>query len=527
MLIRTSKTQLRFSRRNFLQTVGAGLALLPMIEADPADAAACYVGGIKRLFIFAWADGMLSNVSTWATTGTTPAAWSCADFQSTLPSGGTLTLPGTTTAPTLSMYQPELILLHGVDYDFITEQPNPNGGETNGHACFPGMLTGANYQTLTNTDADVAGGVSMDQYISQQMVKSGYSGIPYLSVSSFMHSTGRLSWSAAGQKVDPNNNPFNVWSTYFAGKLPTSYTGGDAGAPVKTPPADAGYNSGQSILDYVTADLNRFMNTVGAADKASIQAHLEYVQQVEKTLVGYGTGGGMGADGGTVAAGNGCASAAGTLATLATTEGTAQTTSAQSTYITTTANIPTMNKLLFDMSVAAFAADMTRVITMQCGDQGDSNLILSWLGYKSGGPLASDPNTGDTNGFHAQAHENSSDKKADDTWFQHQLAYMIGNMKSVADMTGSSILDSSLFLAMNNMRTGTHETTTVPVVMAGSLGGYFKTGQSLAPPTGSTWSNNQLLMTILNGFGYGPFSASNPFGTAKYCTGGPLTQLLA
>jgi hypothetical protein len=104
---------------------------------------------------------------------------------------------------------------------------------------------------------------------------------------------------------------------------------------------------------------------------------------------------------------------------------------------------------------------------------------------------------------------------------------MIGNMKGVTDMTGASILDSSLFLAMNNMRTGNEETTGVPVVLAGGLGGYFKTGQSLAPPTGTSWTNNQLLMTILNGFGYGPFGATNPFGTAEYCSGGPLTQLLA
>ena len=72
MLIRTSKTQMRFSRRNLMKALGVGMALLPMIEADPADAQ-CYVGGIKRLFIFAWANGMLSNVSNWATFGATPS----------------------------------------------------------------------------------------------------------------------------------------------------------------------------------------------------------------------------------------------------------------------------------------------------------------------------------------------------------------------------------------------------------------------------------------------------------------------
>jgi len=513
MLIRTEKSQLRFSRRNLLKALGAGLALLPMIESDPADAAQCYVGGIKRLFIFAWANGMLSDVSTWATTGTTPSAWNVASFQSVAPTTSTGLLPGMP-AKSLADYQSDLILLHGIDYDFITDQPNPDGGETNGHACFPGMLTGSNYQVLTSTDSDLAGGISIDQYIANQMVADGYKGIPSLSIGTFIHSTGHLSWTGPGQVVLPNNNPYNVFSTYFAGQLPTSY--GDAGAG----PTDAGASPdasksqviGTSILDYVLADLNRFSGKVGSADKITIQNHIQSVRDMEKTLQGIGTVGTTGDGGAATAASSGCGVAA--------TAATSGATGAQLD-ITNTSNVPTLLKLLFDMSAAAFAADMTRVIVCQCGDQGDANLILSWLGFPTNGPpLASDPNTGNTNGYHALAHQNDMNKTLCDTWFQQQLAYMIGNMKSVTDMTGKSILDSSLFLAMNNMRTGTHETTAVPVVMAGSVGGYFQTGQSLAL-TGV--NNNRLLLSVLNAFGY-PLTT---FGTASYCSGGPLTQLNA
>jgi hypothetical protein len=514
VLIRTSKSQMRFSRRSLLLAIGAGAALLPMIEADPADAAQCYVGGIKRLFVFGWCNGMLSNVSNWASAGTTPAAWQVASFQSVAPSGKSL-LAGMP-AKSLADYQSDLMLLHGVDYDFITEQPNPNGGETNGHACFPGMLTGSNYQSLVKgTSDDLAGGVSIDQYIASQMVASGYQGIPSLSLGVFVKSTGHLSWKGAGQVVLPNDNPYNVFATYFAGKLPTNY-GDDAGAPAPAPSAGTSPTAksqavGKSILDYVLADLNRFSNTVGSADKITIQNHMQSVRDMEQTLAGIGTVG-LTSDGGAATTGSGGCGTAAVAATSA---------SSGTLDIANTSNIPTLLKLQFDMSAAAFAADMTRVIVCQCGDQGDANLILSWLGFPTDGPpLASDPNTGNTNGYHALAHQNSTDKMMCDTWFQQQLAYMIGNMKSVTDPNGASILDSSLFLAMNNMRTGTHETTTVPVVMAGSLGGYFKTGQSLAL---SGVSNNRLLLSILNGFGY-PLTT---FGTGKYCTGGPLTQLNA
>jgi Protein of unknown function (DUF1552) len=510
MLIRTGKSQLRFSRRNLLKAVGAGAALLPMIYADPADAAQCYVGGIKRLFVFAWCNGMMSNVSTWATTGTTPSAWQVASFQGVPPSGPSL-LAGMP-AKSLADYQSDLILLHGLNYDFITKQPNPNGGETNGHACFPGLLTGANYQSLVaSTSNDLAGGISIDQYIANQMVAAGYQGIPSLSLGVFVKSTGHLSWKGAGQVVLPNTNPYNVFSTYFAGKLPTSY-GTDAGAPAAAPPTTGASQTavGKSILDYVLADLTRFSNIVGSDDKIAIQNHMQSVRDMEQTLSGIGTVGETGDGGVGSTASGGCGTAA-----VAATNGSKGTLD-----VNNTSNIPTLLKLQFDMSAAAFAADMTRVIVCQCGDQGDANLILNWLGFQTGGPNPQDPNTGDLNGYHSIAHRNDADKTTCDTWFQQQLAYMIGSMKSVTDLTGASILDNSLFLAMNNMRTGTHEVTAVPVVMAGKLGGFFKTGQSLAL-TGA--NNNQLLLSILAGFGY-PMTT---FGTAAYCANGPLTQLQA
>jgi hypothetical protein len=507
------KRQLRFSRRALLKTIGAGAALLPMIEADPVDAA-CFVGGIKRLFVFGWCNGMMSNVSTWATAGATPSAWNVASFQAVPPSGPSL-LAGMP-AKSLADYKNDLILLKGLNYDFITQQPNPNRGETNGHACFPGMLTGANYQSLVaSTSSDLAGGISVDQYIANQMVSAGYTGIPSLSLAVFQKSTGRLSWTGSGQAVIPDNNPYHVFTTYFAGKLPTTAAAPDAGAP--TGPATSGPSSaviGKSILDYVLADLNRFSNVVGTADKQTIQAHMQSVRDMEKTLTlsGTNTGGtGLG-DAGVSTGGAAACGAPGAAATTAN--------GATHLDINNTANIPTLLKLQFDMSAAAFAADLTRVVVCQVGDQGDANLILSWLGFASGGPNPADTNTGDLNGYHSIAHRNDADKTTCDTWFQQQLAYMIGQLKSITDPTGASILDSSLFLAMNNMRTGTHETTSVPVVMAGSLGGYFKTGQSLAL-TGV--NNNRLLLSILNGFGY-PLTT---FGTAAYCAGGPISQLNA
>ena len=489
------KRDLRFSRRRFLKSIGAGAALLPMLHADRTDAA-CYVGGIKRLYILAWSNGMLSSINNWATAGTTPTGWSLGSmgFQDSL-----------------QPYMSDLLLLKGIDYKFIKDMPG--SGERTGHACFPGMLTGAFYQLLSSgTSSDLGGGISVDQYIGNQLQKNGYKGLVSLNQGTFVVSTGHLSWSAPGQVVLPNPDPNSVFNLYFKGSLPTTTTGtggaggrsgsgGAGGAPVDNTNAIQ-----RSILDSVVADLNRFSNIVGSEDKQSIDQHLTSIRAIENRLQVTMTTPPTAVDGG---------------APISTTTGDPAACSFPSTSgepkPTLTASVPVITKLQMDLAVAAFAADLTRVCVMQISDQGAANLIMNWLGFSSGGPLASDPNTGDANGFHAIAHENTMRKVTCDTWFQSQLAYLIGQMKSISDGTGKSMLDSSVVVGMNSMRSGTHETTGVPVVMAGSCGGYFKTGRSLALPAGTP--NNGLLVALCNAMG----APVTTFGESSY--GGELTVL--
>ncbi len=482
------KRDLRFSRRNLLRTLGAGAALLPLLESDPADAQ-CLAGGIKRLYIFAWPDGMLSSTNSWSATGNDPSSWKLAPFQASL-----------------QPYQSDLLLLNGVDYKFLRDGP---ASERTGHACLPGMLTGALYKSAgSSTAGDVAGGPSVDQFIGSKLKAGGYGGLVSLNQGAFVESTARLSWAAAGQAVIPDFDPYHVFNTYIKGKITAPASSGTpATPPATTPTVDYVKASQKSILDAVMADLNRFSNVVGTADKANIDRHLSYVRDIEAglaTMTGTGTG-----STGTSAATTGSGAACGVPAAA----------TATPVAFKNTDNIPVIAKLHMDLAIAAFAADLTRVAVMQIGDQGAAHLILSWapLNFKSGGPNPGDANTGDVNGLHAIAHRNVADKVACDTWFQSQIAYVIGQMKSIADPSGKSMLDSSVVVGMNNMRTGTHETTGVPVVMAGSCGGYFKTGRSLALPAGTP--NNGLLIALCNAMG----TPTQTFGDAMY--GGELSVL--
>ncbi len=479
------KRDLRYSRRRFLKSVGAGAALLPLLQSDRSDAA-CLVTGIKRMYIVAWTNGMLSSINQWATAGADPSSWTL----------GTMGFQDS-----LKPYMSDLLLLNGVDYKFIKDMPG--SGERTGHAVFPGMLTGAYYQTLSSgTSSDLAGGPSVDQYIGSNLVNGGYKGIASINQAAYVVSTGHLSWKASGQVVLPNPDPASVFNLYFKGAMPAPnpMPTADAGAP---PPVDNTNAIKKSILDSVVNDLNRFSSIVGTADKASIDQHLTAVRNIETRLANMQMAGGGSDAGVSTSTGN----AACTFPSV----------TAEPTPVNATANVPAIAKLHMDIGVAAFAADLTRVAVLQIGDQGSANLILTWLGFKSGGPLASDNNTGDTNGFHAIAHENTMRKVTCDTWFQSQLAYLIGQMKGITDANNKSMLDSSVIVGMNSMRTGTHETTGVPVVMAGSCGGYFKTGRSLALPAGTP--NNGLLVALCNAMG----TPTTTFGQASY--GGELAVL--
>jgi Protein of unknown function (DUF1552) len=447
------------SRRSLLKAMGLGPALLPLLEAERALGACGGVSGPKRVFILVWANGMCGGpTEPWATTG--------ANF----------TLPPQM-AP-LAPYTQDLILMDGLDYDFITDMPG--FGERTGKDCFPGMLTGAFYQLLsTSSSSDLAGGISIDQYIGNGLRANGYLGLTSLNLAVDEVSTGHLSWRAAGAVVLPNNSPVRAFSQVFVGQS-------------TMPPVDRILAMRKSVLDYVVGDLNRFVATVGGtADKANVAAHLQNVRDLEQRLAQLGV------------------STAAPACVPPVLDPTVSTVGS--------INFEAVTKMQIDLAVAALAADATRVVVLQLGDQANANVFLTSLGsgFEPGGLDSSDPNTGDVNGLRAIAKEDGARKVTVDTWFMSQLAYAINSLQGVLDGAGT-MLDNTALLAMSNMRTGQEESTGVPAILAGSCGGYFKTGRSLSL---TNTPNNGVLIALANAMGI----PTTTFGEAMY--GGELTVL--
>lgn len=432
-----------------LKALGLGPAVLPLLDFEQAEG---QVPTAKCALILVWANGMLSksNATGWPGPGTD---FAFKPFQTAL-----------------EPLRSDLILLDNIHYRFLRDSPNP--GEITGHSCFQGMLTGERFQSFgSSTAGNIAGGPSIDQYIGSSLVDAGYPGLTSLNLGVFIKSTARLSWRGAGDAIVPVTDPYRVFDQVFGGA--------ENDNTVPDPLLERKRAMKQSILDNVIQDLNRFSARVGTADRVKIESHLQSVRELEMDLARQGTP--LAAEPPTLLDGVDTAS---------------------------TQNFEVTTKMMIDISVAALSADATRVIVLQLGDQGDSDLILYSEGFRPGGQ---DGNTGNVNGYHSIAHRNGSEKDTMDTWFQSQVAYAITSMKE------AGLLDRGASLAMNNMRTGNHEFESVPAILAGNAGGYFKTGRSIRLPDGT--ANNGILIALANALGV----STETFGYAGY--GGELSEL--
>jgi hypothetical protein len=81
------------------------------------------------------------------------------------------------------------------------------------------------------------------------------------------------------------------------------------------------------------------------------------------------------------------------------------------------------------------------------------------------------------------------------------------------------MLDNTVIMLGSELARGnTHSHTDAPFLLAGSAGGYLKTGQYLT--FAGKHPHNNLLVSLLNAMGV----ATNTFGMPEYCTG-PLSGL--
>jgi hypothetical protein len=238
MLIRTTKTRRRLSRRAFLRGVGASAALLPMLEGEWAQAAAT---GPKRLITIAWANGVAQ-----------PSFYPAADD----PTANTIMQP-------LAALKSKVTMVCGLDYQVMLDDKRTYDG----HFTFPTMFTGTYKNVMGQNGA--ATGPSIDQVVSTAVAKTVNLPIPLLTIaaqgkSASFRMDGTI--NTAETKVD------RLYKTLFSG--------------VSQPMGQVSTLSQRrkSVIDYLVPELTGFGARRGTEDKAKITAHLDSIRQLEKGL---------------------------------------------------------------------------------------------------------------------------------------------------------------------------------------------------------------------------------------------------
>jgi hypothetical protein len=164
-----------------------------------------------------------------------------------------------------------------------------------------------------------------------------------------------------------------------------------------------------------------------------------------------------------------------------------------------------IGRMHLDVIALAFACDANRVATMMWGSE-------------AGGPTYRFEGLNHTFPHHPLSHGTQGEATDSgnvtnykqlltevDQWHARQVKYFLDKLSGYSEGAGT-VLDNTVVVWMNSMSNGNaHTSRDMPVVLAGGLGGYLKTGAfvDVRDPSGARKPHNMLLTTFLNGMGVG------------------------
>lgn len=451
----------RYSRRRVLQGLGLGLGMLPVLDADAALAPRRR--GRSCLVIATFTNGVIRDAFFPQGEGEDLTA---------------LSLPAITEP--LAPWKKDLLFMGNLEVRNFTDWPGHGGAHENYCTVFTGR------RGLPKDTGDprfipvVAGGMSIDHHIAMGLAKRERFVVPALHLGCQVDKHGggemqaRNSFRDFGQPNSPEDDPYAVFSTLFAG------------GKHKDPALDRLRAERRSLLDFVGGELESFRRTLGADDRAKVEAHLASVREIETQL----TAPPRAAD---------CRAPA--LPRLD---------------VADQKNYPQVIDLQTRLAVAALACDATRVITLQLTNANGANMIFSWLGLEGKGkefPVRD---------YHDVAHrpgEGNRDKIRIDQWYMQRCADMVKRLADVRE-GGARLLDRTALLWTNHMGNGGgHTSDQLPWILAGSCNGYFKTGRFVKLPPRTPV--NGVFVSLANALGV----PTETFGDPRY--GGALKTIEA
>ena len=357
----------------------------------------------------------------------------------------------TSTMKSLEPYRDQLLVVSGL---------TQNGGRALGDGAGDHARAGATWLTGVHPKktegADIHAGISADQIAAKELGKltqiaSLELGLEAAGLAGGCDSgyscayTNTVSWRSETTPLPVEVNPRAVFERLFG-----DGQNNDPAARLARMKEDS------SILDFITEDISRMKVGLGNRDKGKLSEYLDAIRDIERRIQ---------------------------LAE-------AQNASFKMPAMDKPVGIPDEfddhAKLMIDLQVIAFQADLTRVGTLMIAREGSNR------SYKS---------VGVPDGHHSVTHHQQDPEKIAKTIKINEVhvntfAYYVEKMKSTPDGDGT-LLDHSLLLYGSSINDGNaHTHHDLPLVLAGGANGQVKGARHVAYPAETPMNN--LLLTMLD-----------------------------
>ena len=446
-------TQKHLPRRTFLRGLGAAIAL-PMLDAMKPALVSAASSGTKTPIRLAF---------TYIPNGVTMKDWKPAATGANFEMSRIL--------KPLEPFRQDLMVLSGLDHNNANALGDGGGDHARAGAAF---LTGVHPKKTAG--ADIQAGISADQIAAKKFgsttrisslelgcedsrtvgsCDSGYS-CAY---------TNSISWRGPQTPMPPETNPRIVFERLF----------GDQ--DFNLDPATRARKAAQrkSILDVVNQRTQRLVQELGAADKRKIDEYLTGIREIEQRIE---------------------LAEKDQRAFRPDMEKPTGVPIAFSDYV----------KMMFDLQVLAFQADLTRVSTLLYGREASVRTYGEIGVTDPHHPLS----------HHRNIPENIEKLSKINTYHTSLFAYFLGKMKSIKEGDGT-LLDHSMIVYGGAICDGnSHSHHDLPVLVAGRGDGQLKTGRHIAYEKGTPMTN--LYLSLLERMDVPTEKLGDSTGQLKYLT---------
>ncbi len=366
----------------------------------------------------------------------------------------------------LEAFKDKTLILHG-----LSDKVRGDGdSHMRGMGC---LLTGielypGNIQGGSDTPAGWSKGISIDQELKaflqqQNETRTRFGSLEFgVMVPERADTWTRMVYAGANKPIAPIDDPYQMFNKLYGRAKDQEQL--------------------KSVLDELQEDLRKVSAKVSSEDRRLLDEHASFVREMEQELRGDD----------------------GRAADHAVPE-------LEPGVKEDTDNMPKLSKMQIDLMVNSFAADFSRIATLQYTNS-VGGAKMRWLGVDEG--------------HHELSHEPDSNEKAQEKltkinkWYCEQLAYLTQRLAETPEPGGGgSLLDNTTIIWTNELGKGnSHTLDNVPFVVVGG-GLDFKLGRSLKF---SKTPHNRFLLSIAHGMGH----RIDKFGNPNFCGDGPLSELV-